>query len=173
MQCFDHSPNSVPPSLRAGVCDGVKSLLQNTAKKLKGAARRLYMAETVREYGRGGQVWAEKELGWNRGTLRKGTHELRTGMECKDGFSLRGRKAYEQRLPNLLDDIRSIVEPNTQTDATFRTTRLYVKVTAQEVRRLLIEQKGYKDEELPKRRTINTILNRLGYRLRTVKKTNH
>jgi hypothetical protein len=37
---------------------------------------------------------------------------------------------------------------------------------------LLIEQKDYKDEDLPKRRTLSTILNRLGYRLRKVKKTN-
>jgi hypothetical protein len=131
------------------------------------------MAETVQEYGPGGQVWAERKFAWNRGTIRKGMHELRTGIECKDGFTLRGRKAYEERLPNLLDDIRDIVDPKAQTDTTFRTSDLFVKVTAKEVRQLLIEEKGYKDEELPKRRTINTILNRMGYRLRTVKKTDH
>ena len=149
-------------------------LLRNTAKKLKGGVRRLFMAETVQQYGPGGQIWAEKRA-WlePRCTIRKGMHELRTGIECKDGFSLRGRKSYEERLPNLLDDIRDIVDPKAQTDATFRTSDLFVRVTAKEVRQLLIEEKGYKDEELPKRRTINTILNRLGYRLRTVKKTGH
>ncbi|MHC1727471.1 MAG: hypothetical protein AB9866_15955 [Syntrophobacteraceae bacterium] len=84
---------------------------------------------------------------------------------------MRGRKAYEKRLPSLLDDIRDIVDPKAQIDATFRTSDLFVRVTANEVRQLLIEEKGYKDAELPKRRTINTILNSLGYRLRKVKKT--
>jgi hypothetical protein len=134
-------------------------LLCSTAKKLKGGLRRLFMAETVQQYGPGGQIWAERDLGWNRGTIRKGMHELRTGIECKDGFSLRGRKSYEEHLPNLLDDIRDIVDPKAQTEATFRTSDLFVKVTAKEVRQLLIEEKGYKDDALPKRRTVNTILN--------------
>ena len=70
-----------------------------------------------KEYtGPGGQKWAERELGWNRVTIRKGTRELWTGMECKDRFSLRGRKSYEKLLPNLLDDIRDIVDPKAQTD---------------------------------------------------------
>lgn len=169
--CNDSSDVSVPESLRDGDCPGFKSLLQNTAKKLKGSLRRLFMAETVRQYGHGGQIRAESELGWNRGTIRKGAHELRTGIECKDGFSLRGRRSYEERLPNLLEDIRDLVDPKAQTEATFRTSDLFVKVTAKEVRQMLIEEKGYKDDEIPKRRTINTILNRMGYRLRTVKKT--
>jgi len=156
---------------RACLSQGLKSLLCNTAKKLNGAARRLFMAETVLQYGSGGQSWAEREFGWNRSTIRKGMHELKTGIECKDGFSLRGRKACEELLPNLLNDIRDIVDPSAQTDATFRTSDLFVKVTAKEVRELLIEEKGYNDEELPKRRTINSVLNRMGYRLRKVKKT--
>jgi len=171
--CKDSVDVPVPNSLREGIRNGLKSLLCNTAKKLRGAARRLFMAETVQQYGVGGQIWAQQELGWNRTTIRKGMHELRTGIECKDGFTLRGRKSYEERLPNLFDDIRDIVDPKAQTDTTFRTSDLFVKVTAKEVRLLLIEEKGYKDEELPKRRTVNSILNRMGYRLRTVKKTSH
>ena len=152
--------------------DGIKSLLKSAAAKLKGSARRLFLAETVRELGPGGQCLAERELGWNRGTIRKGMHELTAGVECKDAFCLRGRKSSEKHLPNLLDDIRDIVEPGAHVDATLRTPRLYIKLTARQVRTQLIEQKNYKDEELPKRRTINTILNKLGYRLRKVKKTN-
>jgi len=152
--------------------DGIKSLLKSAAAKLKGSARRRFLAETVRELGPDGQALAERELGWNRGTIRKGMHELTSGLECKDAFYLRGRKSSEKHLPNLLDDIRDIVEPGAHVDATLRTPRLYIKLTARQVRTQLIEQKNYKDEELPKRRTINTILNKLGYRLRKVKKTN-
>jgi DNA-binding protein Fis len=158
--------------IRRHLTDGIKSLLKSAAAKLKGSARRRFLAETVRELGSGGQGLAERELGWNRGTIRKGMHELTAGVECKDAFCLRGRKGSEKHLPNLLDDIRDIVEPSAHVDATLRTPRLYIKLTARQVRTQLIEQKNYKDEELPKRRTINTILNKLGYRLRKVKKTN-
>jgi hypothetical protein len=144
--------------LRGHLTEGIKSLLKSAAGKLKGSARRLFLAETVRELGPGGQTVAEREFGWNRGTIRKGMHELTAGVECMDAFCLRGRKGSAKRLPNLLDDIRDIVDPNAHVDATLRTQ--------------LIEQKNYQDEELPKRRTLCTILNRLGYRLRKVKKTN-
>jgi hypothetical protein len=154
-----------------GFSEGIKSLLRNTAKKLKGSARRLFMAETVLQYGPGGQRWAQRDLGWNRSTIRKGMRELKSGIVCQDGFSLRGRKASEERLPSLLADIRDVIDPESQTDATFRTPRLFVRISAREVRELLIEEKGYKDEELPKRRTVSTILNDMGYRLRKVKKT--
>jgi len=145
-------------SLRRYLTEGIKFLFKSAAAKLKGSARRRFLAETVRE------------LGWNGGTIRKGMHELSTGVECMDAFRLRGRKRSEKHLPNLLDDIRDIVDPNAQVDATLRTPRLYIKLTARQVRTQLIEQKDYKDEDLPKRRTISTILNRLGYRLRKVKK---
>lgn len=153
--------------------ESLKALLKSATAKLKGSARRLFMAETVREFGPGGQSLAERELGWNRGTIRKGMHEINAGVECVDAFCLRGRKPSEKHLPNLLDDIRDIVEHHAQVDATLRTPRLYIKLTARQVRTQLMEQKNYKDEDLPKRRTISTILNRLGYRLRKVKKTNH
>ncbi|NTW37082.1 MAG: hypothetical protein HGB17_13365 [Syntrophobacteraceae bacterium] len=158
--------------LRRHFTASMKSLLKSAAGKLKGSARRLFLAETVRELGPGGQTLVERELGWNRGTIRKGMHELTAGIECKDAFCLRGRKRSDKRLPNLLDDIRDIVDSNAQVDATLRTPRLYVKLTARQVRTQLIEQKHYRDEDLPKRRTISTILNKLGYRLRKVKKTN-
>jgi len=91
-------------------------------------------------------------------------------LECKDAFCLRGRKSSEKHLRNLLDDIRDIVEPGAHVDATLRTPRMYIKLTARRVRTQLIEQKNYQEEELPKQRTINTILNKLGYHLRKVKK---
>jgi hypothetical protein len=164
-------PDSSPRcNLWDSLTDGFKALLKSAAAKLKGSARRQFLAQTVRELGPGGQSLAERELGWNRETIRKGMHELTANMECKDGFSLRGRKSSEKHLPDLANDIRDIVEPNTQVDATLRTSRLYIKMTARRVRTLLIEQKNYKDEDLPKRRTISTILNELGYHLRKVKK---
>ena len=72
--------------------EDVKELLVETAKSLKGSACRLFMARTVRALGKGGQRLAERELGWNRGTIRKGQHELEQGIICLDAYALRGRK---------------------------------------------------------------------------------
>jgi hypothetical protein len=143
--------------------DSVKSLLIETAKSLKGSARRLFMARTVKELGSGGQRRAARDLGWGRMTIRKGIHELESGVRCVDAFSLRGRKRAEAHLPNLLSDITGIVDGQSQTDPQFRTSRLYTRLTAAEVRRQLIAQKGYRDAELPTAETIGAKLNALGY----------
>jgi hypothetical protein len=151
--------------------ESMKQYLQETSKQLKGSARRLFMARTVRELGKGGQRRAERELGWDRTTIRKGQQEFQSGLTCVDAFSLRGRQRSEERLPTLSKDIRSIVDGQSQTDPTFHTNRLYTRLSAGEVRRQLIERHGYTDEELPTERTISTQLNVLGYTLRKVRKT--
>ena len=141
----------------------VKALLLHTAKDLKGSARRRFMARTVQALGEGGQRLAERELGWNRGTIRKGMHEVERGIVCEDAFSLRGRKRSEDHLPSLLRDITALVDSQSQADPQFRTTRLYTRLTAAQVRRQLIAKFGYTDEELPTAETIGTKLNELGY----------
>jgi hypothetical protein len=145
-------------------------LLIDAAKALKASRRRLFMAKTVEAMGRGGQVWAEAHLGWNRETIRKGMHELRTGMTCLDAFHCRRRKPAEEHLPRLLEDIRAIADGQSQADPKFQTNRLFTRISAAEVRRQLIATRGYTDAELPTRQTINTKLNLLGYRLTKVAK---
>jgi hypothetical protein len=144
-------------------------LLIDAAKALKGPKRRLFMAKTVEAMGRGGQVWAEAHLRWNRETIRKGMHELRTGMTCVDAFHCRRRKPAEEHLPRLLDDIRSIADGQSQADPKFQTDRLFTRISAAEVRRRLIT-KGYTAAELPTQQTINKKLNLLGFRLTRVAK---
>jgi hypothetical protein len=143
-------------------------VLIDAAKALKGSQRRLFMAKTVSAMGRGGQVWAEAHLRWNREAIRKGTHELRTGMTCVDAFHCRRRKPAEEHLPGLLDDIRAIADGQSQADPKSQTNRLFTRIGAAEVRRQLIATKGYTDEQLPTRQTINRKLNLLGYRLTKV-----
>jgi len=149
----------------------VKELLLKTGKDLKGSARRMFMARTVQALGEGGQRLAERELGWNRGTIRKGMHEAAHGIACMDGFRLRGRKRSEEHLPTLLRDITAIVDGQSQADPQFRSTRLYTRLTATEVRRQLLAQQGYRDEELPTAETIGTKLNQLGYYPKKVAKS--
>jgi hypothetical protein len=150
--------------------DELKALFRDTANRLKGHERRLFMAQVVKLLGKGGQRRAERELNWNRGTMRKGRHELESGLACLDAFSARGRKRAEEHLPNLLEDIKAIADEQSQTDPTFKTTRLYTRLTAKEVRKQLILQKGYTDEELPTEETIRVKLNELDYQLRSFQK---
>ncbi|MCD4760599.1 ISAzo13 family transposase, partial [bacterium] len=56
--------------------DDLKSLFIETAQTLKGSDCRIFMARIVKLLGKGGQRRAELDLSWNRGTIRKGTHEL-------------------------------------------------------------------------------------------------
>ena len=120
--------------------------------------------------GRGGQIRAERELGWDRKMIIKGTKELASGIDCMDNFCGRGRYRVEQKLPNLLDDIKQIVEPVCQCDPTFRTTELYSPLTAAEVHRCLFEEKNYTHDQLPTVRTISNKLNQMGLRLKKVAK---
>ena len=143
--------------------DSLKTLFTETAQTLKGYARRRFMAQTVKELGPGGQRLAERELGWNRETIRKGMHEVESGLICLDNFAARGRKRAEEHLPNLLQDITSIVDSQSQTDPQFRTQRLYTRLDAAEVHQQLISQHGYTEAKLPTVRTITTKLNMLGY----------
>ena len=53
----------------------------------------------------------------------------------------------------------------------FRTARLYTRLSAAEVRRQLIAQKGYTDEALPTVQTITSKLNALGYYPKKVAKS--
>jgi Rhodopirellula transposase DDE domain len=151
--------------------DSLKTLFVDTAWSLKGSARRLFMARTVKELGVGGQRCAERELGWSRVTIRKGSHELESGFRCLDAFAARGRKRAEDHLPSLLTDIKAIVDSQSQTDPQFRTARLYTRLSAAEVRRQLIVQKGYTDAALPTVQTLTTKLNALGYYPKKVAKS--
>ncbi|MGL4883380.1 MAG: ISAzo13 family transposase [Waterburya sp.] len=150
--------------------ENLKSLYIKTAKKLKGSDRRQFMAEVVKSLGIGGQTLVERELGWNRRTIRKGIQELESGQPIIDGFERSGRKRVEAKLPNLLADIKSLVDAQSQTDPSFKSTRLYTRMTSAQVRRQLIEQFAYSEEELPSNETIRRRLNELGYTLKRVAK---
>lgn len=143
--------------------DSLKTFLKETALALKGHERRRFMAKAVEELGSGGQRLAERELGWHRDLIRKGQHEVSSGIICVENFKSRGRKPSESHLPFLLDDIQAIVDSQSQTDPQFKTNRLYTRLSAARVRVELIKQKGYTSEALPSSETIRKRLNELGF----------
>lgn len=148
----------------------MRSWLLETAGSFHGARRRRFMAQTVEALGLS-QRQAARALGWARDTVRKGMHELHSGITCLDNLSARGRKPIEVRLPSLRADICDLVQDHLQTDPTFQTTRLYCRVSAAEVRQQLIDRKGYPQSQVPSVQTITTRLNDLGFRLRPVTKS--
>ena len=72
--------------------DSIKPLLIEAAHQRKGSGRRVFMARTVKELGYGGQRYAERTFGWDRGVIRKGMQALAQGTP-KVGLSrtCRGR----------------------------------------------------------------------------------
>lgn len=157
--------------MKIKLTQNVKDNYQLAVGLLKGAARRLFMASVVVQMGRGGQRYAAQELGWNRDLIRKGIHELKSGITCVDAFSSRGRKRWEDRRPELVQDIRAIVDAQCQTDPTFRTTRLYRRITAKEVLRQLLQDRGYTPDQVPCERSMRDLLTTLGFHPRKVVKS--
>src|ERR1017187_8491103 len=136
----------------------LKRVWEQTLAQLNGASRRVFMASVVKALGRGGARQVEITLGWDRTTLRKGLHELNSGVVCVDAVSQRGRKPLEATMPDLETDLRNMGEVTSQTDPTFRTTQLYRRLTAGEARRRLIEEKayarGYAPDAVPSERSL-------------------
>ena len=152
------------------ITEELRGLVVRTANSMaQGAGRRRYMADTLRSLDLG-QREAQSFFGWGRDTIRKALHEQRSGITCCDAFSQRGRKRAEHHLPRLPLDMRDLVQEQCQTDGTFRTTRLYCRLSVATVRRQLLARKGYSNEELPTIQTLTTKMNGLGFRLRKVAK---
>ena len=151
--------------------DEVIASFQDAARKLTGPKRRAFEAQVTLDY-LDGNIWkAEKVFGWSHHTVALGLNELRSGITCQGNFSARGNRKTEEKFPELEVDIRALVEPESQADPKFQSPFLYTRMTAKAVRKALIDQKGWTDEELPHVNTIGEILNRLGFKLRPVQKT--
>jgi len=147
-----------------------KDVFHEVADKLKGSDKRIFLSMTSEAIGKGGQSFVAEEFHVSRDTIRKGCHELRTGIVCEDATHARGRKKVEEKLPHLLPDIKKLIDGQSQTDPNFKTTRLFTRMTVEEVRKQLIK-KGYMDKELPSNNTLNNKINELGYQLKKVQKT--
>ncbi len=146
-------------------------IYKETSTMLTGSDRRIFQARITNEYLDGNPNRAESVFGWGRNTVKLGLKELETGYICYVEIHKRGDKKTEEKLPNIEQDIKAIVEPHSQVDPKFKTSLTYTRITAKAVRKALLDDKGYTDQELPTERTISNILNRSGYTLKRVLKT--
>jgi Rhodopirellula transposase DDE domain len=146
-------------------------LIRSAAQRLTGHERRAFIAEVTQTLCDDNPRQSERLFGWGRETVALGIHERDSEIRCQESFGQRGRKRTEEKHPELIQHIRDLVEPRAQADPKLKNTFAYTRLTAKALREALIAQKGYRSENLPSARTLQDILNRLGYRLRRIQKT--
>jgi hypothetical protein len=157
----DHAEETVALS---EISDAVKSIIKNTAKKLRGVQKREFIAEVTLELLEGNARKAEREFGWGRDTVKKGIRELETRIRCIDNYAARGNKRTEEKFPRVGEDIRSIVDSDGNLNPAYETYFPQGKVTAKGVLQTLIQEFNYSDDQLPNENTIGNMLIRLGFR---------
>ena len=157
--------------MRAELSVSVIETIKQAARKLTGFRRRAFQAEVATTFCDGSPRRAERAFGWGRDAVNTGLHELRTGIRCCDDFTTRGRHKLEEQSPQLADEIHALVQPESQADPKFQTPFAYTRMTARQVREQLAAKTAGTDLPLPAERTLRSILNRRGYRLRRVRKT--
>lgn len=78
-----------------------------------------------------------------------------------------GAKLWEKKHPEVAQALWELAASHAQQDLTFRTTLSFTRLTAEETIKPLRAQ-GFADDVLPSRRGLSEVLNRNGYRLRSV-----
>ncbi len=155
---------------RNGISDEMVGLVSRLTESIPCPERRMAMGEVALTLLDGSPRLAESVFGWNRNTVKLGIHEFQSGIRCVDNVSERRRKKVEEKNPQLLVDIQRLVDPHSHADCQLRTDLAHTNITAQAVYDSLVEN-GWSREDLPTVRTISNVLNRLGYRVRSVAKT--
>jgi hypothetical protein len=155
---------------RNGVSAEMVNLIGRLIELIPWPERRCAMGDVTVALLDGKQRVAENVFGWNRRAIEVGIHEYQTGISCINDISTRVKPKTEDKHPELLAEIQALMEPHSESESSLRTTLLYTNMTAKAVHEALV-QKGWSTESLPSVRTISNLLNRQGYRLRTVAKT--
>lgn len=153
-----------------GVSVEMVKLISNLVDLIPWPARRSAMGEVTLSLLNGKHRVAESVFGWNRSAVKVGIKEFQTGILCVNDISARVKPKTEEKNPKLLAEIHAIMELQSESESSLRTTLLYTDITAKAVYDTLVEN-GWTAETLPTVRTISNILNRQDYRLRTVAKT--
>jgi hypothetical protein len=130
----------------------------------------VFQAEMTLKYCQGSARLAETLFGWSREAVEVGLAERRTGIVCVGAHSAwSGRKRWEEKYPEAASALRELAEGHAQQDPTFRTPLAYTRLTAKAAGDALRAQ-GIAESKLPASSTMAAVLNRMGYRLRTVLK---
>ena len=148
----------------------VVGLASRLVKRVAWPERRQAMAEVTLALLDGKARVAEAVFGWGRSTVELGLKELQSGIVCLNDLSRRCKPKTEEKQPQLLADLRLILDPQSQAQSHLRTALSYTNVTAKSVRAALLAS-GWSETALPGVRTLSNILNRQDYRRRRVAKS--
>ncbi len=83
------------------------------------------MAEVAETLCYGSARLIETEFSVGRKTVQLGMNEKRTGLICYGHYAFSGKQKTEDVSPQLIQDIRSLVEPESQADSQRRNTFAY------------------------------------------------
>lgn len=155
----------------AEMSDENKELIIDAAKRLTGFKKRQYQAMIALKYFGGSARKTERKMRWSRDSVETGLGEAKTGIRCLDNFKGRGRKKTEEALPGLEADVRAVADIHTQADPAARSCLTYTRLTGKSLKKSLVKDKGYAEEQIPSENTLRKILNRLGYNRKRVQKS--
>ena len=173
------------------LAESVKQVIRGAAARMGGFQRRAFQAEMAETYCGGVARQAEKVFGWGRETVETGLGERRTGIRCRNNYQARGRWRSEKVDPELAQKIHALAEPVTEADPKLFTPFGYTRITAKAVHQQLFgnaqKTNGETNHETDDKtncetdsqtarpvltvQTVSNMLNRLGYRLRAVQKS--
>jgi len=124
------------------------------AKQVNGRQKRIFIAAVCEKLCDGSARKTEERFGWGREAIAKGMLERNSEPEEEVRLPRGGVKPGEVRNPQLVIDIRLIVEPHAHSDLELKSTRLYTNFSAAEVRGALSNM-GYTNDRLPSERTLS------------------
>lgn len=155
----------------AEMSDESKELIMDAAKRLTGFKRRQYQASIALKYFGGSARKTERQMRWGRDSVETGLGEARTGIRCLDNFKGRGRNKAEDALPGLEADVRAIGDLHTQADPAVKSSLTYTRLTGKSLKKALVQDKGYAEDQIPSENTLRKIVDRLGFNRKRVQKS--
>lgn len=138
------------------------------ASKMSGVSRRSFQGRMCLKYCGGSARKAETIFGWGRNNVSLGIKEEQSGIVClgrQANYS--GAKKWEEKQSLAAIALMEIAEAHCQQEPSFKTSIAYSRLTASQAI-CELQKKEFKEEEIPSKSTMATILNRMGYRLRKV-----
>src|SRR5664280_1527767 len=131
--------------VRNGVSPELVGLVSRLVDLIAWPVRRRAMGDVTLVLLDGKHRVAEDVFGWGRSAVEVGINEFKTGISCVNDISTRIKPKAEEKKPELLAEIHSIMEPHTEAESHLRTTLLYTNMTAGAVYDALVE-KGWSTE---------------------------
>ena len=145
--------------------------IRDAASMLTGAIRRRFQAEIATKYCNASPRQTESWFGFNRHAVKRGLLEKESGKTLRNSPERRGRPKVEVKQPQLAQLTDKALSETAQMDPKFQTSIAYTRVTGRQLRESIALAIGIPVWKLPVSRTMRRLMNRRGFSLRKVRKT--